>query len=126
VDVERGGPTYTADTLADLAARHPGAGLVLVVGADVARDLHTWRRTDEIKARCTLAVVSRAGAALADADREGLLAAGWRHEEITVPAIGLSSTMVRERLAAGRPVDFLLPPGAIHCIRKRGLYARGR
>jgi len=128
VDVDRGGATYTADTLADLAApsQHPGAELVLIVGADVARDLHTWRRTGEIRSRCSLAVVNRGEARLSAADGDALAAAGWRWEEVGVPALDVSSTMVRERLAAGRPVDFLVPPAAIHCIRERGLYAQGR
>lgn len=126
VDIDRGGLTYTADTLADLAVQHPGAALVLVLGADVARDLHTWRRTDEIRARCSLAVVDRAGSALTGAAEEALRTEGWRYERVAVPALGVSSTMVRERLAAGQPVDFLVPPAAIHCIRERGLYAQGR
>lgn len=128
VDVDRGGATYTADTLADLAAvpQYAGAELVLIVGADVARDLHTWRRTDEIRSRCSLAIVNRGESRLSGADEDALAAAGWRWEEVAVPALAVSSTMVRERLAAGRPVDFLVPPAAIHCIRERGLYAQGR
>lgn len=126
VDVERGGTTYTADTLADLNAQHPDAELVLIVGADVARDLHTWRRTEEIRARCSLAVVNRGRAAMESGDEAALKAAGWRYEQVAVPALDVSSTMVRERLVAGRPIDFLVPPAAIHCIRERGLYARGR
>lgn len=130
IDIERGGPTYTADTLAELYEQWWGEGydveLVLIVGADVARDLHTWRRTDEIRSRCTLAIVNRGDAALAAGDEAALRAAGWRFEQVAVPVLGVSSTMVRERLSAGRPVDFLVPPGAIHCIRERGLYAQGR
>jgi nicotinate-nucleotide adenylyltransferase len=126
VDVDRGGPTYTADTLADLQAAHPSSELVLIVGADVARDLRSWRRTDEIRARCSLAVVNR-GASTLDADVEAQLRAdGWRYEQVAVPALDVSSTMVRERLVAGRPVEFLVPPAAIHCIRERGLYAQDR
>jgi nicotinate-nucleotide adenylyltransferase len=130
VDVDRGGPTYTADTLAELSDECARGGtdveLVLIVGADVARDLHTWRRTEEIRARCTLAVVNRGDAVLAGGEEAALREAGWRFEQVAVPALGVSSTMVRDRLSAGRPVDFLVPPGAIHCIRERGLYAQGR
>ena len=128
VDVDRGGVTYTADTLADLVSAlvFPVAEPVLIVGADVARDLHTWRRTDEIRSRCSLAVVNRGESRLSGTDEAALAAAGWRWEEVAVPALEVSSTMVRERLAAGRPVDFLVPPAAIHCIRERGLYAQGR
>jgi nicotinate-nucleotide adenylyltransferase len=125
VDVDRGGPTYTADTLADIGARRPGAELVLIVGTDVARDLATWKRTDEVRSLAALAVVDRAG----DHERldwERLRADGWRYERVEVPRLDVSSTMVRERLASGRPVDFLVPAAAIHCIRERGLYARGR
>ena len=124
VDADRGGPTYTADTLADLAAAHPGAELVLIVGSDVAQELDTWQRTDEIRALATggLAVVDRGGGL----DYERLRADGWKYERVEVPRLDVSSTMIRQRLADGRPIDFLVPAAAIHCIRERGLYAHGR
>lgn len=122
IDVDRGGPTYSADTLADVAREVPGAEVYLVVGADVAADLYTWARTDEVKSLATLAVVARARV---KPDLEALRLDGWTCERVDVPALDVSSSMIRRRVAEGRPIDFLVPAGAIHCIRERRLYARG-
>ena len=121
VEIERGGPTYTADTLATVGAG--GDDLFLIVGADVAGLLDTWVRPDEVKASATLVVVGRPGSA---ADVGALGADGWRVEEVAIPGLEVSSSDLRARLAAGRPIDFLVPPGAIHEIEKRGRYARPR
>ena len=115
LEIDRGGPSYTADTLADLAAAEPGAELFLVVGADVARELGTWERVDEVRARATLVVARRPGAALPPLP-------GWRVEELVGPALDISSTDLRERVADGRPLDFLVPAAAIHVIGRRNLY----
>lgn len=116
MELDRGGTTYTADTLATLAAEHPGAELCLIVGTDVADDLHTWERVDEIRALATLAVVTRPGAAPVPLP-------GWRVETVEMPLLDISSTELREWLAAGRPVDGLVPAPAVRLLRERGLYA---
>lgn len=123
VEIERGGPSYTADTLAALAGRHPGAELHLVLGADVAGELETWVRLEEVRVRCRLVVVGRPGS---DPPLGRLRAQGWRVATLDVPALGISSTDLRHRVAAGAPIDFLVPPGAIRVIRERGLYASPR
>jgi nicotinate-nucleotide adenylyltransferase len=123
VDVDRGGATYSADTLADLAGELPDAELYLVIGADLAAELDTWVRVDDIKQLATLAVVGRPGA---KADLDTLRVNGWRCLCVDVPALGVSSSMIRQRVFEGRPIDFLVPPGAIHFIRERHLYARDR
>lgn len=122
LEIDRGGPTYTADTLAELA----GDELFLIVGADVAAELSTWKRVDEIQASLAgLLIVGRPGFAAASEMVDGLAAAGWPGVvAVDVPSLEVSSTDVRRRVAEGRPVDFLLPPGAIHEIAQRGLYAR--
>ncbi len=117
IEVDRGGPSYTADTLADLAREQPGAELFLIVGSDAAAGLMTWERVDEVRARCTVVVVDRPGAE-GEAPPEG-----WRWERVEVPRLDVSSTDLRARVADGRPLDFLLPPEVIACIRERGLYA---
>jgi nicotinate-nucleotide adenylyltransferase len=121
VEIDRGGTTYTADTLAALADAEPDIELFLVVGADVAGELHTWKRIGELQRGATLVVVGRPGAAApaAAALREG----GWRVEEVPVPALDVSSTDLRARVATGRPIDFLVPAAAVREIRERGLYA---
>ena len=122
IEVDRGGPTYTADTLAELA----GDELFLVVGADVAAALGTWKRVDEIQARLAgLLVVDRPGFAATSGLVEGLRVAGWPGvAAVAVPRLEVSSTDLRRRVAEGRPIEFLVPPGAIHEIAQRGLYAR--
>lgn len=121
-EIDRGGDSYTADTLAELHAAHPGAALYLIVGWDVAAELTTWERWEEIQRLATLVVVNRPGAGRP----AGLDGDGWRVEEVTVPNLEISSTDLRERAATGRPLDYLVPEAAIHCLRARGLYATTR
>jgi nicotinate-nucleotide adenylyltransferase len=120
LEIDRGGPSYTADTLAEVAAASPGAEMFCVVGADAAGDLGSWERADEIARLATLVVVNRPGAPL-----PGKLP-GWRVLEVVIPALEVSSTDLRQRAADGRPLDYLVPDAAVHAMRGRGLYADGR
>ena len=120
LEVVRSGISYTADTLAALHAVEPGADMVLVIGADVAATLHTWERLDEVRARCRLAVVNRPGAP------PPRVPTGWRAEVVEIPALEVSSTDLRARVADGRPLDYLVPEAAVREIRRRGLYAPER
>jgi nicotinate-nucleotide adenylyltransferase len=120
VEIERGGETYTVDTMLELGTAHPGAELYLIVGADVAVELHTWVRPHELRDLCTLAVVGRPGFPAPAVDP------AWRRVDVEVPALEVSSSDLRDRVAGGRPIDVLVPPGAVREIRRRGLYARLR
>lgn len=120
LELVRGGPSYTADTLHELRGSEPSAELFLVVGSDVADDLDTWVRIDEVRAEARLVVVNRPGA---DVPVEELRSKGWDVSVVTIPALEISSTDLRARAADGRPLDFLVPEGAIRCIREAGLYA---
>ncbi|HET7487614.1 MAG TPA: nicotinate-nucleotide adenylyltransferase [Acidimicrobiales bacterium] len=117
LEVDRGGPSYTADTVAELAGRHPGAELFLVVGSDVVPDLPTWKRVGELQSAVTVVVVRRPGAPGATPPQP------WRSVTVAVPALDVSSTDLRARVAAGRPIDALVPAAAVREIRRRGLYA---
>ena len=121
VEIVRGGPTYTADTLAGLHDRVPGDELFLIVGSDVADDLNTWVRVDEVRSLATLVTVGRPGAERAPVER--LRNEGWRVEEVEVPALDVSSSDLRMRRADGRPIDVLVPAAAVREIEERGLYA---
>jgi nicotinate-nucleotide adenylyltransferase len=121
LEIDRGGESYTADTLRDLHALHPGADLYLIVGWDVASELTSWERWEEIRRLATLVVVNRPGAGRP----RGLDGEGWRVAEVTVPNLEISSTDLRARAADGRPLDYLVPEAAVHCLRARGLYATG-
>jgi nicotinate-nucleotide adenylyltransferase len=122
LEVERPGPTYTADTLAELRAAEPDAELFLIVGADVTELLDTWERPEEVRALATRAAVERPGSPPVRAVR--LRTDGWRVETVPIPALEVSSTDVRARLASGRPIDFLVPAAAVREIEQRGRYAR--
>ena len=117
VELERGGVSYTADTLVDLRARYPGAELFLVLGSDAAAGLPTWARVEEVRRLARLVVVTRPGA--------GPLAPppGWEYEQVETPRLEVSSTDLRARFADGRPLDWLVSPPVVRCIRERDLYA---
>lgn len=117
IEVRRAGPSYTADTVAELLAEERERELYVVVGSDAAALLATWERPEEIRTAATLVVVHRPGA---EADRPP---AEWRHEVVEVPQFEVSSSEVRARLRDGRPIDFLVTPGVRHLIAERGLYA---
>jgi len=119
IEIERGGPSYTADTVAELRARWPGAEVYLIVGADAAAGLGTWERIDEVRSQVVLVVVNRPGTAIGRLD----LLEGWVAHMVEVPALEISSTELRDRVASGRPLDFLIPMAAIRVIRERGLYS---
>jgi nicotinate-nucleotide adenylyltransferase len=116
LEIDRGGPSYTADTLAQLQAGEAGAELFLVVGADVVKELDTWARLDEVRSRASLAVVKRPGS-------RPRLPVGWRAEQVEVPSLDISSTDLRARVADGRPLDFLVPAPVIRLIQSRRLYS---
>jgi nicotinate-nucleotide adenylyltransferase len=117
LEIDRGGESYTADTLEELMAADPRRELFLVVGADVAAELETWRRVDVVARLATLVVVTRG------AVPQPRLGPPWRMERVEIPALEVSSSDLRARRADGRPLDFLIPRPAIDCMRRRGLYA---
>ncbi|HEY4398650.1 MAG TPA: nicotinate-nucleotide adenylyltransferase [Acidimicrobiia bacterium] len=117
IEIERAEPSVTYDTLAALTA--PGRQLFLVLGADAARNMPTWRKLDETRDLATLVIVERAGDAHAEAP-----APGWRVERVTIPRLDIASRDLRARLAEGRPIDGLVPPAVIRAIGERGLYNR--
>lgn len=117
LELERGGPSYTADTVAEVSSLHPGAELYLLVGADLVADLPGWGRIEEVRAGVTLVVVTRPGAGLA------MPAGGWKWQAVTIPALDISSSDLRDRVASGRPIDGLVPPAAVRHIAERRLYA---
>jgi nicotinate-nucleotide adenylyltransferase len=119
LEIDRGGPSYSVETAeAVLAATgSPAPRLYLVVGADLVPELETWERPDDLKRLVVLAVVSRPHSP------EPVVPAGWRVARVDGPAVDVSSSEVRERLAAGRSVEGMVPAGVIRCIRRRDMYA---
>ncbi len=121
LEIERGGESYTADTLKEMHDRHPGAELFLIIGWDVAPVLTSWERWEEVQRLATLVVVNRPGSP----HPRHLTEAGWRVTEVTVPNLEISSTDLRARAADGRPLDYLIPEAGVRCIGARGMYAGG-
>ncbi|MGQ0803657.1 MAG: nicotinate-nucleotide adenylyltransferase [Actinomycetota bacterium] len=119
IEVEREGPSVTADTLEALAA--PDRELFLVLGTDAVANMPTWRRLEETRHLATVAIVERGG--LGGVSPPGN---GWRVEHVKIPQLDVASTDLRDRLATGRPIEGLVPPAAVRVIRKRGLYTEPR
>jgi len=116
IELDRGGVSYTADTLAALRDEDSSRALFLIVGSDAASGLPTWERGDEVLKLATVVVVNRPGA------EEGKPPKGWSWEGLVTPRLEVSSTDLRARFADGRPLDYLLTTAVIECIRARGLY----
>ncbi|ALE72733.1 nicotinate-nucleotide adenylyltransferase [Pseudonocardia sp. EC080610-09] len=117
VDIDRTGPTYTADTLADLHEAMPEAQLFFITGADALQQILSWRKVDELFRYAHFVGVTRPGYELAD----GHLPEG-SVTTVEVPAMAISSSDCRTRVAAGRPVWYLVPDGVVQYISKRSLY----
>ena len=117
IEIERGGPSYTADTVAELQARWPGVELNLIVGADAAAGLGGWERIAEVRSKVVLVVVNRPGTTIEVSGPASPLE-GWDVRMVEVPALEISSTDLRDRVASGRPLDFLVPMLAIDVIRE--------
>jgi nicotinate-nucleotide adenylyltransferase len=118
MEIDRGGDSYTADTLAVLQA--PGREVFLIIGSDLVDDLTTWKRWEELPPLCTLAIAHRPGE-----DERAELAPGWRIRRLEIPALHLSSTELRTMAEMGRPLDFLVPDEVIAVAVEHGLYGGG-
>ncbi|MHA6784576.1 nicotinate-nucleotide adenylyltransferase [Pseudonocardia saturnea] len=117
VDLDRDGPTYTKDTLTDLHAAEPDAALFFITGADALGAILSWRDVEDLFALAHFVGVTRPGYALADDHLpDGAVSL------VEVPAMAISSTDCRRRVAEGHPVWYLVPDGVVQYIAKRRLY----
>jgi nicotinate-nucleotide adenylyltransferase len=114
-EIDLGGNSFTADTLAVLAQEYPGAEFFTVIGDDAAAGLRTWTRWEEVVERSQLVVVDRPGEAVElDDDIDWI--------RVEVPRLEVSSTDLRARFTDGRPLDYLITQPVLDVIRERGLY----
>ncbi len=125
IEIERGGPSYTIDTVRQLTKEHPGAEVFVVIGADVVASLATWHDARALADSVTLAVVNRPGTPLME------VPSGWKVLPVTVPPMDVSATSLRAALGqsdahARAVVASALPASVIRCIDERGLYAQRR
>ena len=121
IEIERG-LVFTVDTLRALSERYAGHELVFIMGADSLLQLETWHEPEELFALCRLAVAPRPGAA---PEEVAAAAARWGKDRVALldlPALDLSSSGIRARVAAHRPVRYLVPRRVEQYIQETGLY----
>lgn len=126
VDIDRGGPTYTNDTLRDLRALNPDADLYFITGADALGSIMTWQGWRELFGLAKFVGVSRPGYELTDShvvEAVGTLPADAL-TLVEVPALAISSTDCRARASARRPIWYLVPDGVVQYVAKRKLYRK--
>lgn len=124
VDIERPPPSYAIDTVADLRQAQPDADFVFLIGADQLADLPQWRAPERILALAPIVALTRPGVAQANADILPHLSAAAR-DRITVqeiPAVDISASAIRERLAAGKLIRGLTPSAVVAYIERHELY----
>ncbi len=120
VDIDRGGPTYTIDTLTDLHQQHPDAELYFITGADALTDILKWRSAKDMFEHASFVGCTRPGY-----EMDTSMLSGMPKDRVTIveiPALAISSTDCRQRTARGEPVWYLVPDGVVQYISKHRLY----
>jgi len=115
VDIDREGATYTIDTLRDLRAERPEAELYFITGADAMSQIMSWKSIDELWDTAHFVAVTRPGHPMPEFAKASA-------SELEIPALAISSTDCRARVAEGKPVWYLVPDGVVQYIAKYGLY----
>ncbi len=115
VEVTREGASVTADTLEDLSA--PDRELFVILGTDAAANMPTWRRLEATRELAAIVVVER------DGEHADVPGPDWEFQRVHIPRLDVSSSDVRARLAAGRPIDGLVPAPVVEFIHTHRLYS---
>jgi nicotinate-nucleotide adenylyltransferase len=113
-ELDRPGPSYTAHTLEELQKREPGTDFVLLLGADAAAELPTWREAARIPELAQVVVFARPGSKLPDSP--------WIRQVVEVPAVDISATEVRRRVARGQVIRYWVPDTVAEYIARHRLY----
>lgn len=116
VDIDRDGPTYTVDTLRDIHEQHGPCDLFFIVGADALSGLPTWREPERLLTLAHMVGVTRPGHEI------GVTLPPQYVTVLEIPRLEVSSTLCRERVADGLPIDYLVPAPVAEYIRKHSLY----
>ena len=129
VEMDRDGPSYTVDTIDRLLADpprpwNPEAGLVFIMSVEALVGLESWHEPGRLLAACRIAVVPRRGHPVAPLEWTATHFAGFEERVIVLdgPDLGHSASAIRERVAAGRSIRYLVPPEVEAYILARGLY----
>ena len=128
LELDRGGASFTVDTLRELHARHPEHELTFIVGGDMAVSLPTWKEPRAVLELAKLAIAERSGALRRDVIERLTAEYG---EDVTerldffdMPRLDISSSEIRRRVAAGRTIRYLVPDVVANHVAEQGLYAR--
>ena len=124
IELDRPGPTYTVDTLAELRRRSPSDELFFIIGADNLAQLPRWREPDRIISLCRLVVAPRAGCPMPDIVRLEAAVPGLKKRLVMLdkPVIDISASMIRERVCLGLSIKNLVPEAVAGYIKENGLY----
>ena len=127
IELDRPGPTYTVDTLAELRRRSPSDELFFIIGADNLAQLPRWREPDRIISLCRLVVAPRAGCPMPDIVRLEAAVPGLKKRLVMLdkPVIDISASVIRERVRLGLSIINLVPEAVAGYIEEKGLYRPG-
>ena len=125
-EIERTGPTYTIDTLQQLQREYPGAALFLILGEDQLKALHTWHRYADILHTAIICVAMRPDSTESgrnlDSAATKVIEADGRFQRLLLPAMAISSTHIRQRVAAAQGIADLVPEPVARYIAQHHLY----
>jgi nicotinate-nucleotide adenylyltransferase len=121
-ELQRAGPTYTVDTLRELHREFPDAQFLLVIGADQAESLHSWRETAEIARLATISIAARARPTTDAQPFDDSRLPPGRREPVELPPMPVSSTEIRQRAGAGQDISGLVPAAVARYIAQHHLY----
>ncbi|UCF21389.1 MAG: nicotinate (nicotinamide) nucleotide adenylyltransferase [Gemmatimonadota bacterium] len=120
-ELRRSGPSYTIETIEELAGENPGVELFLLIGSDILGEFDRWHRVDAIAKRARIAVLTRA-----EAEFSAPVAVKVELLRVEVTSIEISSSEVRERVASGRPYRYLVPESVYGIIQEHELYGKAK
>ena len=121
-ELQRAGPTYTIDTLRELQREFPQAQFLLVIGADQAESLHSWRESAEIARLATISIAARARPTTDALPFDASSLPAGKREPVELPPMPVSSTEIRRRAAAGQDITQLVPAAVARYIDQHSLY----
>ncbi|NOU36379.1 MAG: nicotinate-nucleotide adenylyltransferase [Kiritimatiellaceae bacterium] len=126
MELQRGGVSYTFDTMTQVQSEHPGAELFFIVGLDSLTILHAWRNVDQLLEMCTIVPFARGGEDSAQIAAKIKLSEPWKtrlmERLIRIHEIEISASDIRMRLAEGLSIRYLVPPEVEMYIAEHGLY----
>lgn len=120
IEIDREGPSYTVTTVHEIRERYPGSDLHLIIGMDSLNEIQSWRDADHLLSHVTLLVMRRPG----EEPCPEAACGSCRVHFVDNPLVDIRSTEIRDRLADGRSVRFLMPDAVLDYIKRKGLYLK--